>query len=297
MGLVGSGKPDTWKTAAHDESPAARMGVLLAMRRRRRSGDIAAFLSDPDPRVVLEAARAINDVPITGALAEPRREFGSRRPRPYRSCDGSSTPISGSASAEHAAALAESRRRVRTCPPEARVLALEMLAEWAKPSGRDKVMGLWRPIPPRPSQPAADALRPKLTALLASSPGSCPNRGRCRHRGILDIKDAGIALAAIATDREQPDQTRTEALKALDQLADPGRIEAAQRALLLPGSQQPHRSASGARQGRSRRGDRSRFATGSQHGTTAERARGHRRARGDARRRRPTASSATGSIG
>ena len=39
MGLVGSGKSDAWTKAARDESPAVRMGVLLAMRRHRRSGD------------------------------------------------------------------------------------------------------------------------------------------------------------------------------------------------------------------------------------------------------------------
>ena len=64
-----------WSKAMHDDSPAARMGVLLALRRLEDPA-IAGFLSDPDPRSVLEAARAINDVPITAAFAGSGR--GSR---------------------------------------------------------------------------------------------------------------------------------------------------------------------------------------------------------------------------
>ena len=67
MGLAGSGKTAAWMKAIRDDSPAARMGVLLAMR-RERDPEIARFLSDSDPRLVLEAARAIHDVPIAAAL-------------------------------------------------------------------------------------------------------------------------------------------------------------------------------------------------------------------------------------
>ncbi len=42
--------------------------VSLLGHRRLASAGVAAFLSDPDPLLVLEAARAINDVPITNAL-------------------------------------------------------------------------------------------------------------------------------------------------------------------------------------------------------------------------------------
>ena len=39
MGLVGSGKTEAWSQAAHDESPAVRMAILLAMRRREDPAD------------------------------------------------------------------------------------------------------------------------------------------------------------------------------------------------------------------------------------------------------------------
>ena len=44
-----------------------RMNLLLVLR-RMADPDIAKFLADPDPLIVLEAARAINDVPIIAAL-------------------------------------------------------------------------------------------------------------------------------------------------------------------------------------------------------------------------------------
>jgi quinoprotein glucose dehydrogenase len=234
MGLVGSGKSDAWTKAVHDDSPAARTGILLAMRRLQDPA-IGEFLSDPDPRVVLEAARAISDVPITAAfssLAAVRLTSTTVLPLLRRVLNANFRL----GQAEQAGKLAESAGR-SDLPVGARVLALQMLAEWGKPSGRDKVMGLWRPVSPRSPQPAADALRSRLALLLRSAPADVRTSATIATAA-LSIKEAGTDLAAIAADREQPDQTRTEALKALDQLADPRRIEAAQRALVLPG----HRS-------------------------------------------------------
>ena len=121
MGLVGSGKSDTWTKAAHDESPAARMGALLAMRRHEDPA-IAGFLNDPDPRFVLEAARAINDVPITAALpglAGVRLTSSATLPLLRRALNANFRL----GRAEHAAVLAESAAR-SDLPAGARVLAL-----------------------------------------------------------------------------------------------------------------------------------------------------------------------------
>ncbi len=69
MALVGSGAKDAWMAAADDPSPAVRMGVLLALR-RTEDPDVARYLNDADPLLVVEAARAINDVPIDAAMPE-----------------------------------------------------------------------------------------------------------------------------------------------------------------------------------------------------------------------------------
>src|SRR5262249_25959770 len=52
-----------------DPSPSVRMGVLLALRRHNRP-EVALFLNDPVPQIIDEAARAINDVPIAGAMPQ-----------------------------------------------------------------------------------------------------------------------------------------------------------------------------------------------------------------------------------
>ena len=65
---VASSYPDK----VSDQFPTHRAGiariVTLLAYRLRADTNVARFLADPDPLLVLEAARAINDVPITNAL-------------------------------------------------------------------------------------------------------------------------------------------------------------------------------------------------------------------------------------
>ncbi len=78
MALLGIGDFDAIQRAARDESPAVRRAAMLCMQRLLRP-EIAQFLRDPDPRLVLEAARAINDAgiepayPALAALLDPSR--------------------------------------------------------------------------------------------------------------------------------------------------------------------------------------------------------------------------------
>src|SRR5262249_49120826 len=73
MGLAGIGDINALVAAASDPSASARMGVLLALR-RLEGPEIARFLDDPEPRLVVEAARAIYDVPIASALPRLARQ-------------------------------------------------------------------------------------------------------------------------------------------------------------------------------------------------------------------------------
>jgi quinoprotein glucose dehydrogenase len=232
MGLAGSGKTAAWMKATRDESPAARMGVLLALR-RERDPEVARFLDDSDPRLVLEAARAIHDVPIERAL--PRLAslpVTASAPLPLlRRVLNAAFRLGGD---EHAAALAAAALRTDLAAA-ARTLSLELLAMWPKPPGRDGVVGLWRPIAARPAQPATAALSSRLGALLSSSTGRSQTAA-IRAASSLQIKEAGGPLAALAGDASRADSMRALALEALDQLNDPRLASAASRALNLPGS-------------------------------------------------------------
>src|SRR5262249_49127195 len=64
-----------------DQPPAVRLGILLALR-RLQSAAIRTFLSDPEPRLVVEAARAIHDVPIQEALPDLANLLESRQDLP-----------------------------------------------------------------------------------------------------------------------------------------------------------------------------------------------------------------------
>lgn len=157
MGLVGistSTGRDLAKllAAVDDSSPAVRRGVLLVFR-RLASPHVAMFLADADPQIVAEAARAINDAPIPAAmpqLAALAARGGLLEPAQRRALNANFRL----GQRENATALANFAARAEA-PEALRVEALAMLADWEKPSGRDQIVGLWRPIEPRSPNDAA----------------------------------------------------------------------------------------------------------------------------------------------
>src|SRR5207302_1791246 len=67
MALTGINDHKALHKAAEDASPSVRLAVLLAMRRLGMP-EISRFLNDVDPKLVLEAARAIYEAPIPEAM-------------------------------------------------------------------------------------------------------------------------------------------------------------------------------------------------------------------------------------
>ena len=212
MGLVGINDLDAVLAAAHDSSAAVRMGALLAMRRLQRY-EISQFLNDADPALVLEAARAINDVPINGAMAE----LAALIDRPTDSEPLLRRVLNANlhhGTAAAAAGLARFAAR-GDAPEKMRAEALDILADWPKPSGRDRVVGLWRPIAEkRDNKWPGDALRPVLTGLLRDAPERV--RISATHAVVsLSIADANPTLEELVRNRELSGSVRAEALKAL----------------------------------------------------------------------------------
>jgi quinoprotein glucose dehydrogenase len=227
MGLAGIGDLDALLASSSDPSASARMGVLLALRRLERP-EVARFLNDPEPLLVVEAARAIYDVPIT--LALPRLAgvaVSSSSSDPLlRRVLNANARMGGRAQASTVAALA-----ARTdVPTPIRVEALQVLAAWAQPAGLDRVVGLWRPLPPRPAEDAIVALRMVLPNLLHDAPNAVA-LAALRAIGPLPIKEAGPALVALASDASRDAAPRAEAIRALDRLDDAGLAAAVRRAL------------------------------------------------------------------
>lgn len=219
LGLAGIGDVAALTEASAHPSPAVRLGALLAIRRAAPDA-LGAFLDDKDPRIVLEAARAIyDDHPKNGVTMEALAALAGRpgldEPTLRRVLNANAR-LGGS---ERAEALANVALR-GDAPTPARVEAIELLGDWAKPSGRDRISGLWRPYPGRHREQAVAALKSRLDALLKADTKSV-RRAAVVAAGALEMAEAVPALVALAGDPKASALTRVESLKALESIGDP----------------------------------------------------------------------------
>ena len=103
-------------------------------------------IGEPDftapPLVQEAAARAIHDVPIPSAFPALIRLLE----RPGLSDRLYIRAANAAFRQGDLGALLPFVRKV--APPDLRVQVMELLAEWERPSGRDRVLGHWRPLAP-----------------------------------------------------------------------------------------------------------------------------------------------------
>ena len=246
MGLVKIGDVDALLASANDESPAVRMGVLLALRRLERP-EIAVFLKDKDPALVLEAARAINDEPIPGALRDLAALIDSQSlsrwlaGEPLVPPSVPSDAVRGlgleallrrvlNANFHHgtsSTARALARFAARPEPPEnMRVEALSELADWEHPAGIDRVVGLWRPVAAvRPAGAAAEAVQAELGNITRQAPDSVRIAALdCVAR--LHMTGASSLLSDILANAKLATEVRSKALSVIAALDLPTLEEA-----------------------------------------------------------------------
>ncbi|HLX60015.1 MAG TPA: HEAT repeat domain-containing protein, partial [Planctomycetota bacterium] len=167
MALVWINDFEAIVAAGKDPSPAVRMVSLLAMRRMERN-EISMFLNDSDANVVLEAARAINDVPINGAMGELAAliEKPSYNDMLMKRVLNANFRVGNVETANALLRFAMSDG----ANPNYRADALNLLGDWSKPPLRDRITNLFRPIEaPREQGAAADVLRPVVNDLLKTS--------------------------------------------------------------------------------------------------------------------------------
>lgn len=215
MALTRLGDRESVRNAATDPAPAVRLAALLTLR-RWRSPDVASFLNDKDPRLVLEAARAIHDEPIEEAM--PRLAALTGRPNlPEMLAFRVLNANFRLGSAENAAAVASYAARADV-KPNVRVVALQMLGEWGKPAGRDKVMGLWRPLAERDAAPAKEALTASLGGIFAGP--DAVRKEAATRAAAMGIREVGPVLRELVLDGKRPGAVRAEALAALETLND-----------------------------------------------------------------------------
>ena len=238
MGLVGTHDADGLAALADDESPAVRLAAVVALR-RIASPKIAEFLSDADPRVVAEAARAIDDAPVDDAApalaaADPFAEnaavpAGSPLRDPFvRRFLNANYRLGGR---EHAARVARAAASAGT--PALRLEALGELRTWAEPDVLDRVTGRYRPVDAgddtRDVSFMPDVLGPHLDALFD---GDGPVRvAAAELAGRYGLTAAAPRLERFAVDADADPKLRVAALASLETLAPERAADAATRAL------------------------------------------------------------------
>ena len=200
-----------------DPSRAVRLGVLLVLR-RAADARVAVFLEDADPLLVVEAARAIYDVPIPSAMpalaglegeAIPLRGDDAQSSQAlHRRILGARLWLGTSRAASQLAAYAAHLEN----PKAMRMLALDLLETYPKPAPRDLTMSFWRPRPARRPEIVHAALDRWGPALLETDLGDRALEVALAH-GRVPLDDA--QLVARVADHALADDGRVAALRAL----------------------------------------------------------------------------------
>ncbi|MFO1000835.1 MAG: PVC-type heme-binding CxxCH protein [Planctomycetaceae bacterium] len=249
MALTGTKDRSALLGYAADKDPQIRMAVLLTVRKwlfepqeqwlstkadeiPRYSPDeadvqvITSFLNDTDLKIVAEAARAINDLPLENAttnLAELLEKTPADSTGPLmistlpdsllRRIINANFRLGDTVHLERVLALSQSS----LCSFAVRQEALKALIDWAEPSKRDRVTGYWRPVKARDEKVIVycrEVLATQLPSLLASTPDTLQSQLVAlisRHQ--LPINDR--EFSAWVADSSKSIPVRAAALKLL----------------------------------------------------------------------------------
>ncbi|QDV42672.1 HEAT repeat protein [Stieleria neptunia] len=213
MYLARAVKADRIAILAKHPNATVRLSGVIALR-RLASGSVGKFLHDPDPRVVLEAARAIHDKPIefaTAALAELIQQPLESEALARRVLNANYRI--GSAESANAIATYATRSEASEAM---RIEAIEMLGDWSTPGPLDRVLGDYRPLDKRDAALAAAALEPQIDLLMVA-----PENVRLRAIEVaasLGIKKIAGALVDQVAETRRSSDARARALVALARL-------------------------------------------------------------------------------
>ncbi len=237
MGLAGTGAPEKLLSAVRGASSAERMGVLLALRRLEHPG-VSEFLGDSDPLIVVEAARAIYDMPIAPSLPALAGLWNGSKGIMAGGGEASISLMRRVMSAnyrlgqaEHAHVLARIANHAEVATAF-RAEAIDLLTRWAAPSGRDSYLGIWRPLPPRPGEIAREALQGSVGSLLTQTAEIAV--AAARFAGEHRINEASEALFGTVQAAERSPELKAAALQALEKLGSKRLTEAVMLAAEAP---------------------------------------------------------------
>jgi quinoprotein glucose dehydrogenase len=222
VGLAGAAsRHDLHRLTTHDAEPV-RLVTCVALRRRGDAA-IASLLDDPSERIVIEAARAIHDLPIAEALPRlaTRAATGPADDAFLRRAVSAAEQLG---TPESAAVLVRVIGR-DDASADARQEAIEAVASWAAPPRVNRVTGVWLPqAAARDPAIARSALEPAVGSLLSSG-GSSKAAESLRGAVLAAASKLGIAEVAEvlrdrAMDRGLPAGVRAQAIDAILESGD-----------------------------------------------------------------------------
>jgi len=228
MGLTGCADVTMLAARVTHASPAVRGAVVVALR-RLKSPQVAVFLKDTDQSIVLEAARAIHDVPIPAAMPALAAMLGEKR-------ISDRNILLRLVNAHYRLGQAANAKALATFAADdsanevGRKEALTALAAWANPNPKDRLLYLWRPLPQRTGADAVAALAPTISAILTNAPGSVQESAAIASTKLGLLSGADALLALVSNDRAGK-AARTESLRALASMKDARLAQAAKSAL------------------------------------------------------------------
>lgn len=216
MALVRCERTDVVERLGRDVSPAVRMAALLTAR-RRADPRVAQFLDDAELRIVTEAARAINDLPIDAATAKlattAQRFRGAPQLVPealWRRVINANYRVGGRDAADTLVALAGDARLSVAMRGE----AMAALRQWDSPPSRDRVTGFWRPLASRANDVVKQSIEANVSQLLAGADGELQTRA-AELVAALAIPVDDAYFAGWVADRQRAREARVAALRLL----------------------------------------------------------------------------------
>ena len=169
--LARIGDADAVAAKSTDPNASVRLGVVLV---QRKLGDkrISKLLTDADPLVRAEAARAVHDLPIESEFAAlaavlPNLTAGTDDESIARRAISANYRLGG---AEHAARVLAAAASP-SLSPGVRQEAVLALRDWPNPPPRDRVTGFWNPLPKRDAATVRGVVGPQFEKLLGSASG------------------------------------------------------------------------------------------------------------------------------
>ena len=204
------------------------MGGVARDARRLKMPAVAMFLHDADQLIVLEAARAINDVPINDAMPQLAALIDrptQSEPLDWRVVNANFRVGTG----RDALALADYAAQ-SSATEKVRGEALHALETWAAPGPRDRITGFWRPLPGRDGKPAADALAPDFNKIMADAPEGV-QLAAIHAAQKLSLTSASPRLLELASNTNAEGKIRVASLEALGDFHDSHLQEAVQMSM------------------------------------------------------------------